>query len=104
MGRPAKLENEKLRSFSVRLAPRSMGRILKAVAVIDGIEEQEIIRDLLDEPLEELWKRKRPNGWPSRSEIAVMDEDSFRRLLALPDLRTRKGKGRLRTAGAEARA
>lgn len=95
MGRPAKLENEKLRSFAVRLAPRSMGRVLKAIAVIDGIEEQEIIRDLLDGPLTELWDEKRQGTkLPSRTQLAIMSEDEFKALLALPDLKPKR-KGRL---------
>ena len=83
MGRPRLPESEKLRSFPVRLAPKSTGRLLALCARVDGRPAQELLRDILVPAIDKLYERALAKGHdlPSAAKIAMMSDASFTLLL-----------------------
>lgn len=83
MGRPRVPESEKLRSFSVRLAPKSTGRLLALVSRADGRPAQELLRDILVPAIERLYERtlKQGHDLPPVAKIAMMSDTQFNLLL-----------------------
>jgi hypothetical protein len=83
MGRPRLPESEKLRSFHVRLAPKTTGRLLLLIARIDGRPGQELLRDIIVPALEELYAATIAKGHdlPSQAKIATMSDQQFNLLI-----------------------
>jgi hypothetical protein len=83
MGRPRLPESEKLRSFPVRLAPKSTGRLLTLCARADGRPAQELLRDILVPAVERLYERtlKQGHDLPDVAKVAMMSDSQFNLLL-----------------------
>lgn len=83
MGRPRLPESEKLRSFPVRLAPKSTGRLLTLCSRADGRPAQELLRDILVPAVERLYERalKQGHDLPPVAKIAMMSDQQFNLLL-----------------------
>lgn len=83
MGRPRLPESEKLRSFPVRLAPKSTGRLLALCARADGRPAQELLRDILVPAIERLYAKTLAQGHdlPDVAKVAMMSDSQFRTLV-----------------------
>lgn len=87
MGRPAKSEADKMRSFSVRLPPRDLTRMLRVLAHVRNVEEQELIRRSLESgpPIPRMYENARDEDstavLPARASLALMTDPAFDRLI-----------------------
>lgn len=104
MGRPKLPDSEKLRSFSIRLAPRSIGRRLQLMSRVSGEPQQEILRKLVEKGLDKAYDAMIARGakLPPAMAVASMSEGQFDALLtgSPGHLRMLDRKGpRLRKAG-----
>jgi len=99
MGRPKLPDSEKLRSFSIRLAPRSIGRRLQLMSRVSGQPQQEILRRIVETGLDEAYADMIDRGatLPPPMAVASMSETQFNALVSGAPA-VRKGP-RLRKAG-----
>lgn len=100
MGRPKLPESDKLRSFPIRLAPRSIGRRLALMSRVSGEPQQEILRRIVEAGIDEAYDRMIARGasLPPPMKVASMSDEAFKAILG-PE--PRKGP-RLRKAEAHA--
>lgn len=105
MGRPKLPESEKLRSFALRLAPRSIGRRLQLMSRVTGEPQQEILRRIVEQGLDEAYDRMLARGaeLPGAMAVASMSDAQFRALLGPEPAVVKKGP-RLRKAESHERA
>lgn len=85
MGRRRLPESEKLRSFTVRLAPKSTGRLLTLCSRADGRPAQELLRDALVPVVEKMYAGVLAKGYdlPSLATVAAMSDQQFNLLLGV---------------------
>lgn len=95
MGRRRLPESEKLRSFTVRLAPKSTGRLLTLCSRADGRPAQEMLRDVLVPVVEKLYAGILAKGYdlPAIATVAAMSDQQFNLLLG--NTRPRPGRPKL---------
>jgi hypothetical protein len=78
------MEHEKLRSFSVRVAPRSIGRRLQLMSRISGELQQEILRKIIEKGLDKAYAAMIAQGanLPPAMAVASMSDAQFNALVA----------------------
>lgn len=83
MGRPKLPESEKLRSFPIRLAPRSIGRRLQLMSRVTGKGQQELLREIVEDGIDIAYDRLIERGapLPPAMAVAAMSEAVFDNLL-----------------------
>ena len=83
MGRPKVPESEKLRSFPIRLAPRSLGRQLTLLSRITSKPQQDILRGIIEDGLERMYANAQKQGaeLPPIMRISALTDEEFRRML-----------------------
>lgn len=83
MGRPKLPESEKMRSFPVRMAPRSIGRRLQLMSRISGDPQQEILRRLVETGVDKAYEKMLAQGapLPPAMAVAAMSEEQFQALM-----------------------
>lgn len=87
MGRPKVPESEKMRSFPIRLAPRSLGRQLTLLSRITSKPQQDILRSLVEDGLEKMYAKALAQGadLPPILRISSLTDDEFRKMLSGPE-------------------
>lgn len=85
MGRPKLPESEKLRSFAIRLAPRSIGRRLQLMSRVSGETQQEILRKIVERGLDKAYDAMIARGanLPPAMKVASMSEAQFNALVTV---------------------
>jgi len=86
MGRPKVPESEKMRSFPIRLAPRSLGRQLTLLSRITSKPQQDILRSIVEAGLAGMYADAQKQGaeLPPIMRISSLTDAEFRKMLDGP--------------------